>query len=284
MIISAEELVSDNLQLISLPEIVTRINDMVDDPNCTAVEIGELISTDAALSARLLKIVNSSFYNFPSNVDTISMAITIIGTRQLRDLALATSVTQKFRKLPDNLISIDIFWHHSLACATAARVIADKCATGNSERYFITGLLHDIGKMVMYLTQPDLAREVLTLSRESKNNLDQLEQTAFGFTHAELGKILLQKWQLPESLYIPVGYHDHPQEAPTFQFETCAIHLANGIANTVETILSEDDDLPVDPSIWGVLGLSPNDLDELILKTQQQLGAVLQIIYYDEAA
>ena len=284
MIISAEELVNDNLELISLPEIVTRINSMVDDPNCTAVEIGELISTDAALSARLLNIVNSSFYNFPSNVDTISMAITIIGTRQLRDLALATSVTQKFRKLPDNLVSIDVFWHHCLACATAARAIADKCGIGNTERFFIAGLLHDIGKMVMYLTQPDLSREVMTLSQQSDTDLAQLEQTAFGFTHSDLGQILLQKWQLPESLSIPVGYHDHPQNAPAYQLEASAIHLANGIANTVETILSEDDDIPVHASVWEVLGLSPDDLDELILTTQQQLGAVLQIIYYDEAA
>lgn len=284
MIISTEELINDNLELISLPEIVTQINSMVDDPNCTTIKIGELIATDPALSARLLKIVNSPFYNFPSSVDTISMAITIVGTRQLRDLALASAVTQQFRSLPDNLVSIDVFWHHSFACASAARAIAEKCGIGNSERFFIMGLLHDIGKMAMYITQPDLAREVIALSHQSDVDLEHLEQTAFGFTHADLGRTLLEQWCLPESLYTPIGFHDHPQDAPVYQVETSAVHLANGIANTIETILSEDDDIPIDSTVWDVLNLSPNDLDELIISAQQQLGAALQVIYYDEAA
>jgi len=284
MIISTEELINDNLQLISLPEIVTEINRMVDDPNCTTVEIGELIATDPALTARLLKIVNSPFYNFPSSVDTISMAITIIGTRQLRDLAMATTVVQQFRNLPENLVSIDVFWHHSFACAAAARVIAEKCGAGNTERYFISGLLHDIGKMVMYLTQPDLSREVVALSQQPDTVLEQLERTAFGFTHSDLGQTLLEKWNLPESIYIPIGCHDQPQNAPAYQLEASAIHLANGIANTVEVILSKDDDTPIDASVWDVLSLSPEDLEELMLETQQQLNAMLQVIYYDEAA
>jgi len=166
MSLSPRDLVTDNLELVSLPDIVVRINEMVEDPECTAVDIAEVIGQDAALTARLLKLVNSPFYNFPSQVDTISMAITIVGTRQLRDLAMAAAIAGRFRHIPEGLVSADVFWQHNLACATAARIIAGKRNLRNSEQLFVAGLLHDIGKLVMYLTQPELSRQVLELAKQ----------------------------------------------------------------------------------------------------------------------
>ncbi len=284
MMLTPKDLISDNLELVSLPEIVTQLNEMVDDPTCTAADIGEVIIQDAALSARLLKIVNSPFYSFPSRIDTISMAITIVGTRQLRDLVLATSVTGKFRSIPSDLVNIDVFWHHSLACATAARIIANQLRINNSERFFVAGLLHDIGKMVMYLAQPDLSRQVLELCEQPDVELDKLEIKAFGFHHATLGGELLREWRLPESLIEPVEYHHFPSGASKFRLETAAVHMGNAIANTVEPVISRDDDLPIDTEVWNTIGMEPENLEELISETQRQLGSVLQIIYYNEAA
>ena len=284
MSLTAQDLISDNLDLVSLPEVVTKLNQMVDDPGCTAADIGEMISLDAALSARLLKVVNSPFYSFPSQVDTISMAITIIGTRALRDLVLATSVTGHFRSIPGDLVNIDTFWHHSLGCATAARAIADHLKISNSERFFIAGLLHDIGKLVMFLAQPDLSRQVLELSAQAGTDLASLETSAFGFDHAELGCELLREWRLPDSLYEPVAHHHNLAAAGQYHKETAAVHLANAIANTIEPVISREDDLPIDTAVWQMLGLEPEALDGLINITQMKLGSVIQIMYYEQAA
>ena len=279
-----DDLISDNLELVSLPEIVLRINEMVNDPNCSAADIAETISQDAALSVRLLKVVNSPFYNFPSKVDTISMAITIVGTRQLRDLVLATAVVNKFSAIPEELVNTHIFWHHNLATAAAARVIANRLRITNTERFFVAGLLHDIGKLVMYLTQPDLSRQVLQLLHKPSNDISKLEISAFGFDHATLGAALLRYWKLPESLVEPTAFHHAPTQAKHHIKETAIIHLANAVANTIEPAISADDDVPIDLGIWDILGIEDKDLDEIINDTHAALQHALQVIYYDQAA
>ena len=276
-------LITANLNQLSLPDIAIRLNEMVNDPNCSAADIGELVSQDAALSARLLKIVNSPFYGFPSKIDAISMAITIIGTRQLRDLVLATSVIGKFQQLPEGLVNIDTFWYHNLTCATATRIVATKLKIRNSERFFIAGLLHDIGKLVMYLTEPELSRKVLKNMNEPCDDITQLEIDAFGFDHATLGGELLRQWKLPDSLVEPVSYHHHPANAEQYLKETAAVSLANAIANTIEPPYSADDDLPIDVSIWETLGLEDDDLDELIQETRLAFINTVSTLYPKQA-
>ncbi len=276
-------LITANLNQLSLPDIAIRLNDMVNDPGCSVANIGDLISQDAALSARLLKIVNSAFYGFPSKIDTISMAITIIGTRQLRDLVLATSVIGKFQQLPEGLVNIDTFWYHNLTCATATRIIAAKLHIRNSERFFIAGLLHDVGKLVMYLTEPELSRKVLQHMSEPHEDITRLEIDAFGFDHATLGGELMRHWKLPESLVEPISYHHRPADAKHYPQETAAVSLANAIANTIEPPYSADDDLPIDTSIWGTLGLEDSDLDELIHETRLAFTNTVSILYPKQA-
>ncbi|HEB55127.1 MAG TPA: HDOD domain-containing protein [Gammaproteobacteria bacterium] len=276
-------LITANLNQLSLPDIAIRLNDMVNDPSCSAAHIGDLISQDAALSARLLKIVNSAFYGFPSRIDTVNMAITIIGTRQLRDLVLATSVIGKFQQFPEGLVSIDTFWYHNLTCATATRIIATKLQIRNSERFFIAGLLHDIGKLVMYLTEPELSRKVLQGMSETCEDVTRLEIDAFGFDHATLGGELLRYWKLPDSLVEPVSFHHHPVDAQHYPQETAAVSLANAIANTIEPPYSADDDLPIDTSIWATLELEDSELDDLIQETRLAFSNTVSILYPKQA-
>lgn len=283
MTMEASTLINNNLTQLSLPDIAIRLNDMVNDPNCSAADIGDLITQDAALSARLLKIVNSPFYGFPSQVDTISMAITIIGTRQLRDLVLATSILGKFNQLPEGLISIDTFWYHNLTAAAATRIIANKMEVRNSERFFMAGLLHDVGKLVMYLTEPEKSRKILQAARKQTQNFAQMEAQVFGFDHATLGGELLRYWRLPESLIEPVIYHHRPMESEQFSIEASAVCLANAIANNIEPAFSEDDDLPLEPIIWETLGINEADMDELVNASQLAFINSVSILYPKQA-
>ncbi len=115
----------EDVIVFSLPTIYVELQKALDDPDKTFQNLGDIISFDPALSARLLKIVNSPFYGFPSKIDTVSHAISIIGKDQLTDLALATMVIYQFEGIPNNMFNMEKFWRHSVACGVAARSIAD---------------------------------------------------------------------------------------------------------------------------------------------------------------
>jgi len=258
--------IEDNLELLSLPDIVIQLNEMLDDPACNAADISQLISRDDTLSNRLLKIVNSPLYGIPSRIDSVSMALTATGAVQLRDMVMALSLINHFNHLPEGLISAAHFWRHGIAVATAARVLAARLQIPNSEQFFIAGLLHDIGKLAMYLLQPDISREVLVMASRGNHDVHTLEQTAFGFDHAELGAELLRQWHLPGLVIKSVANHHHPTGAGKFVKEAAIVHLANTIGNTIDAIISIDDDFPVDSRVWEILQLDPNEQADLTME------------------
>ncbi|TNF36982.1 MAG: HDOD domain-containing protein, partial [Gammaproteobacteria bacterium] len=138
-------------KLASLPTVYNKLNEAVDSPTSSSQDIADIIMEDSALAARLLKLSNSAFFGFPSRIDTISQAVTVIGMRELRDLVLATSVVSMFKDIPTNLVSPESFIEHSIATGVAARVMATHRRESNVERFFVAGLLHDIGRLVLFM-------------------------------------------------------------------------------------------------------------------------------------
>jgi len=283
-LLKAKDMIEDHLDLVSLPEIALRINQLIDDPNSTAEHIAELISQDAPLTIRLLKIVNSPFYNFASQIDTVSSAISIIGTRELRDLVMATAVIEKFNNIPTGLITPESFWRHNIACATAARTIAKQLKVKNSERLYIAGLLHDIGKLVMYLASPELSRQVMDLIKLPNADINQIEKIAFGFNHGELGAELIKQWNLPDMLVKTTQHHHQPSNANNFSTEVSVIHLANVIANLIEEPFSLDDDIPVENNVLLLLKCEEPELDEITEESKLNYTETVELIYHKTSA
>ena len=137
MTLAAKDLVNDTVELASLPNVVMRAMEVLNHPHTSASAIGEIIGEDPALTTRLLRIVNSAFYGFPSRIDTISRAITIVGTLELTDLILGSSAIQVFYRLPNQLINMQGFWEHSLYSGVVARVLARYLRAPNTERCFV---------------------------------------------------------------------------------------------------------------------------------------------------
>ena len=242
-------------------------------------DIAKIIREDPGLTARLLRIVNSAFYNFPSRVDTISQAVTIIGTQQLGALALATSVMQLFKGLPDGFVSMDSFWRHSVGCGLAARVLATLRRETNAERYFVAGVLHDIGRLVMFIKAPDASREALMSSREGKKLLYESERESFGFTHAVVGGVLLQTWKLPASLEEVVMFHHNPKAATKFPVEAAIVHVADIIAHAMELGGNGEIYVPaLDGEAWDMLGLPPSVLASVMEQVERQFADAIQTI------
>lgn len=264
MTVQARELVKGIAKLASLPEVCVRVNEMVDDPRSSAADIGRVISRDTALTAQLLRMANSAFYNFPSKVDTISRAVTVVGERELRYLVLALSAVRTFAQIPVEMINMASFWRHSVYCGVMARLVASHCHVLHSERLFVAGLLHDLGKLVMMNRAPEQEKIALAQSDAGEKELHIAEQELFGFDHAEVGSILLRQWNIPAALCETVACHHDISKAEEARLDAAVVHIANVVANRAELPDDYAGPLPeVDPMAWEITGLSEEKMVEI---------------------
>lgn len=279
MTISPRELVAGTIHLISLPEVALRVNQIVADPYHSVTDIGCVLRQDPGMTARLLKIVNSPFYGFPSKIDSIARAITIIGTQDLRDLILATSVVKAFSGLTNDMVTMESFWHHSIGCALIARGLATQRQEPHPERFFVAGLLHDIGNLLIYQKIPELAREALLRATHQGEVLHVAEQAVMGFDHAAVGGELLRVWNLPKYLEEAVAFHHAPEKAKQFPIDAALIHLANIIATAVRFGNSSNQHVaPLQNSAWDIVGLSVNVIETVVIEAETHFGETLRLL------
>ncbi len=278
-----EELVSDIGSLISLPRAYHRINEMLDDPRYGTADIGKVIAHDPALTARLLRMVNSAYYNFPSKIDTIPMAINVLGTRALRDLVLATSVASAFANISTHLVDVADFWHHSIYCGILSRLLGKRFQQERYEQLFVAGLLHDLGKLVIYLRLPDQAALILTRFARSDRPLYLLEQEELGFDHSQVGAALLRGWELPE-LFVEVAACHHALElSAAYRTEACLVHVANALTKKVEPGHKVKLDFGEVPPLHAIaterLSITAELVDELRLEADVQSIEVFSTLF-----
>ena len=277
---NVQELVQQVDTLVSLPEVCVKINQMIDSSDCSAKEMGEVISGDADLSARLLKIVNSAFYGLPGRVDTISRAVTVVGTEELRNLALMTSACQVFKGIPGELVNMNEFWRTGITTGVIARTLARQCGVLHGERLFVQGVLHDIGRLVIFQQLPELSRDILLVANGDDEVQTAAEKDILGFSHAEVGFALLKRWQLPESVLTAVRYHHEPAKAVDYRVETALIHIASTFANGINQgeylggALTQ-----VDRRAWKTTGLTAKELEEALEEVQDEVREVIEFMF-----
>ncbi|CCO22519.1 HDOD domain-containing protein [Maridesulfovibrio hydrothermalis] len=256
-------LMHTDIKLPSLPQVFIEMRQVINNPASSASDVADVISQDTALSAFLLRMVNSAFYSFPSQIDTISRAVAVIGTKQLSTLALGTSVMDMFKGLPTDIIDLELFWRHSFACGIIASQLAKMFKQGSPEKCFVAGLLHDIGRPVLMMTLPDHAVAATAISRQKKALMFKAERVVTGFDHAELGGMLLRKWNLPFSLVTAVLYHHSPTKAAKTP-ESMYVYFANIIAKTLGIGGGGDFFIrDIKNERWENHGLTPEKLREL---------------------
>ncbi|WP_319781001.1 HDOD domain-containing protein [Maridesulfovibrio sp.] len=256
-------LMRKEIKLPSLPQVFIEMRQVINDPSSSASDLAKVISQDTALSAFLLRMVNSAFYSFPAQIDTISRAVAVIGTNQLSTLAMGTSVMDMFKGLPADIIDLELFWRHSFSCGIIASHLSKTFKQGTPEKCFVAGLLHDIGRPVMMMTLPDRAVAATAISRNKKALMFKAEQIVTGFDHAELGGMLLRKWNLPFSLVNAVLNHHNPAKASKSP-EALYVYFANIIAKTMGIGGSGDFFIRnVNNERWEKHGLTPDKLRQL---------------------
>ena len=144
--IKLNELLYDSLESLSLPDVYVRLREVMESDNASMQDAAEIISLDPALAARVLRMANSAFYGFRSQVDTVSRAANILGMQKIHDVVLAASVSKAFEGISNELIDIDTFWYRSVHCGFLAKAIAEGAGLRNTESMFVRGLLHDIDR------------------------------------------------------------------------------------------------------------------------------------------
>ncbi|MDX9768312.1 MAG: HDOD domain-containing protein [Ectothiorhodospiraceae bacterium] len=272
--LNLDELIRQVGGLASLPAIVTRLNAMLADENTSTAEIAKMVSQDPGLSMRLLKVANSPFYGLSTHVDTVSRAITVIGREPFHELLLATAVTRAFHGIPEELITMEDFWRHSVYCAVAARLMAEKVLPARSESIFVAGLLHDIGRLVIFKRLPEKAHEAYLLGLAQGGGMEPqaAERAVMGFDHAQVGGALAQEWCLPQSLQECIRCHHEPRAADAFQVEAAIVHIANTVAHMAQLDTRDLRDAPpIDPLAWERTGLTEDMVGELVEAAEQQV-------------
>ena len=281
MTVTIAQLVEAADDLVSLPEVCVRLNELVSDPLASAEEIGRVINQDVALTARLLRIANSPIYGSAIQVDTISRAVMLIGTEQIRDLALATTAVKTFAGIPNTLVSMDQFWEHSIYCALCARTLAMDCLKQRRDAVFVGGLLHDIGRLLLYHQQPELSRQVIESCQNTAHSLQiqDAERALFGFDHAELGGALAKHWGLPDSLFECIAFHHDPAQAASYPLEVAIVHIANSLATMAQHDQPSLVQAPaIQPLAWQLTGLDSEITDAIVASAQAQIGSARALL------
>jgi len=269
--------------LFSLPEVALQINEILNCSNPLNTDLEAIIINDPALTAKILQIVNSAYFNFPSKIDTVSRAITIVGLKELKNLVLTTSVTTSFKGVPAELIDMDVFWFHSVTSAVLAKLLAKRLNHSEYERMFIAGLLHSVGRLI-YITQcPEIARKILSIKDQGEDSIIAAELEHLGFSYADLSAEFLKNWKLPESIWQVINHHLDPLNSKEFKQDTYILHVASKIASSIEPCAKYDFDFEeIEPHfnsrVLEYLGLSPNQISYCIDETLLQSIEVLNII------
>ncbi len=283
-----QDLVTGVIRLVSLPEVCLRVNEMMEDPATSAKELGEVISRDTGLTARLLKIVNSSFYGFPSKIETVSRAVTVIGLRELRGLVLAASAVETFSKIPTEVLNRVHFWRHSVYCGVVAQLVAEECKVLHSERLFVAGLLHDIGKLIIAHRLPDEMKIIKERVAAEQRFDFEIEQDVLGFDHSDVGGALLREWKMPPTLCDAVQFHHRPADAKESLMDAAIVHLANSVTGMAEEGLDVDIETmiqPIEEEAWNILNVDDSIIETVSKKAgplfTDALEAILPRAYPD---
>lgn len=275
---TAEQLVASSVNLVTPPVIFARVKQLVDDPDATTLDIAKAIATDPAMTARVLKLVNSAFWGVSGGVDSLPQAVSLLGMNPIHDLVLASSVIATFDGVRPELMDVTKFWRAGVFRSLAATALARRSARSDVGRVFTQALMSDLGHMVLYIKVPELTAQAKLQTRERPWERAQAERKLIGCDFAQVGAALTEAWKLPPTFGEAILHQNAPQQAGVHAVEASLLHIATLLA---EGRTSEDGNVTFDalitPFAWTTLGLNPDCLGEVIFEVEADLSATAQM-------
>lgn len=277
-------IVANIRSIFSLPDVVFKINELINSGKSSNNELEQVILNDPGLTAKILRFSNSAYFGFSRKIDTISHAIALIGHNELRNLVLASSVTTVFKGVSSDVFDMESFWHHSVCTGVVARLLAYNVDC--RERMFIAGLLHGIGKLILLSQHPEQAIKILNTDNQDDDTVIKTEREVFDFTSAELGAEFLNAWNLPKSIWQIVNSQLTPLSKTYFKTDACILYVAIKIATYKQQhpgkeIYGAEIERLCNPAVWDFLGLNDEIIELLNTVADLQIQEMFHYIKPD---
>jgi putative nucleotidyltransferase with HDIG domain len=278
------ELVAHMDGVPSLPEAVSEIVALVNDPDSSAAQVCTVIQKDIGLTAKLLQVANSAYYAFPNRIGSVQLAVSLLGMNEVRNIVLSATVVGMFKSIKGApFLSFRELWVHSVNCAVAARTIASQVHDLQPEEAFVGGLLHDVGMVVLLDKLQNDLKKMVQLAKKENVPFVEAERRYWDHTHARIGGVLARRWKLPKEVAQAAEQH-HFLSPDTTSFPlTAVVHLADslciekGNAYRLERTAEEEN-----PQSWDVLDEKQEDLRawlrDLVQKDEEKAQILLNTL------
>ena len=277
---SREKLLTRINTIPTIPTVYAALSTAIEDPLATNNKLAKIISSDQASSFKILKIANSSFYGFRVKIETISQAIFHIGFNEVKNIVFALSIMNLFSKnkrLP-NYSPLDL-WAHSIAVGIVTRLTGEGIGETNLENYFLAGIVHDIGKIILLEYEYNEYANVLKLTESGKYSMREAEMEVFGFDHTQIGFELAKKWKLSLTVQETILHHHNVVSGKTNDSLINSVYLANKIVRMLRLGFAGDRDLTQpDINIWDKLNIPEGyftSIGDKIVKAYNQTISVM---------
>ncbi len=262
-------------ELPTLPIVASQLISLTGKEDTTLADIGRLVSQDIALSAKILKVSNSAFYNFPQQISSIKQAVSILGTNAVRSLVLSFSFLAMKSGKAQTQFNFETFWDKALASAVAAKLILEKVKGADTEEIFVTGLLQNLGELVLARTFPAEYDSILQIIEKEKLDSVEVEESTLGGNHSLVGAEVAKKWGFPEVLILPIRYHHEPDKCDSkntkIQMTVKAVYLSDLLVNILYSEKPNEYHSRFRKEAKRLLRLNSNDIESILEDMHSEL-------------
>jgi len=258
--------------LPTLPIVYAKVSALVNDSRTTAAQVARVIESDQAITSKILRLVNSSFFGFSRRISSIHQAVILLGFNTIRNTVLSISVSKMFET--EQTIDFDLknSWKHSIATGLLTKSLGRHLDTGMDEEAFAAGILHDIGKVVLNKYFPDEFGAALEKARSEQLPLFDAERQVNGVSHAEIGEYIVDHWNLPYGLVEAVALHHTPSVLRSNPKLVCLVHVANIFAREMQIGFNGDFRVSeIDPFVYEELEVSEDDLNGFYMRMKEEI-------------
>jgi HD-like signal output (HDOD) protein len=276
--IKREDILNKIEELPTLPSIVYELSQVINDPMSSTQDVEKIMANDQALTAKVLKLVNSAYYAIPGGVSNLGRAIAYIGFDTVHQLVLSTSIITSLKSDGKPSFKVNEFWKHSVGVAIGSETIAKMFGHRNPSDLFTCGLMHDIGKLALMIIGPNQLGEIVKVAEDKKMTFYEAEADLQYLNHTEIGKLLIEKWRLPQMIQMVVKYHHKPEAtarvgvSADINFNIDVVLLTNLLMHGFkfgDSGYTKIQGAPVE--VMQRLGITPEKFKEVLKKTKENL-------------